>query len=136
MVEPKVLIYSKNITIFWDDMDAYGHVNNAKYFTYIQECRIDWFMSVGITLDSTKVGPVLASITNKFVRPITYPANIVVELYATGKNGKKILFEHIIRDQNNPDLTYSVGDSVIVWFDFINNCSINEPQEFSHLLYG
>ena len=26
----------------WDDLDAMGHVNNAKYLTYIQETRFLW----------------------------------------------------------------------------------------------
>lgn len=27
------------ITIRWRDMDAYGHVNNAVYLNYLEECR-------------------------------------------------------------------------------------------------
>jgi acyl-CoA thioester hydrolase len=27
------------IAIRWADMDAYGHVNNAVYLTYLEECR-------------------------------------------------------------------------------------------------
>lgn len=26
----------------WDDIDAFGHVNNAKYLTYVQEARFHW----------------------------------------------------------------------------------------------
>jgi acyl-CoA thioester hydrolase len=26
----------------WDDIDAFGHVNNAKYLTYAQEARFQW----------------------------------------------------------------------------------------------
>ena len=26
----------------WDDIDAFGHVNNAKYLTYAQEARFHW----------------------------------------------------------------------------------------------
>ena len=26
----------------WDDLDAFGHVNNAKYLTYAESARIDW----------------------------------------------------------------------------------------------
>lgn len=28
-----------HITIRWRDMDAYGHVNNSVYLTYLEECR-------------------------------------------------------------------------------------------------
>ena len=27
----------------WDDLDAFGHVNNAKYLTFVQEARVDMF---------------------------------------------------------------------------------------------
>jgi acyl-CoA thioester hydrolase len=27
----------------WDDLDAFNHVNNAKYLTYVQEARVDLF---------------------------------------------------------------------------------------------
>jgi acyl-CoA thioester hydrolase len=26
----------------WDDLDAFGHVNNAKYLTFAQEARFEW----------------------------------------------------------------------------------------------
>ena len=26
----------------WDDLDAFGHVNNAKYLVYAQEARFEW----------------------------------------------------------------------------------------------
>ena len=29
--------------IRWDDLDAFGHVNNAKYLVFVQEARIDMF---------------------------------------------------------------------------------------------
>jgi acyl-CoA thioester hydrolase len=34
------------IKIRWRDMDAYGHVNNAVYLNYLEECRDAWAQSV------------------------------------------------------------------------------------------
>ena len=39
-------MYEKRIKIRWRDMDAYGHVNNAVYLTYLEECRDAWAHSV------------------------------------------------------------------------------------------
>ena len=36
------MIYTDKQFIRWDDIDAFGHVNNAKYLTYIQEARFLW----------------------------------------------------------------------------------------------
>jgi acyl-CoA thioester hydrolase len=39
-------VFERRIAIRWSDMDAYGHVNNAVYLTYLEECRDAWAQSV------------------------------------------------------------------------------------------
>ena len=34
--------YNGKAHVRWDDIDAFGHINNAKYLTYIQEARFDF----------------------------------------------------------------------------------------------
>ena len=34
--------HEKQIEIRWRDVDAYLHVNNAVYATYLEECRDEW----------------------------------------------------------------------------------------------
>ena len=36
------MVYTNQQFVRWDDIDAFGHVNNAKYLTYIQEARFLW----------------------------------------------------------------------------------------------
>ncbi len=35
-------VYEKRIEIRWRDVDAFGHVNNAVYLTYLEEARDEW----------------------------------------------------------------------------------------------
>jgi acyl-CoA thioester hydrolase len=35
-------MHEKEIEIRWRDVDAYLHVNNAVYATYLEECRDEW----------------------------------------------------------------------------------------------
>lgn len=42
------MTHEKRIEIRWSDVDAYLHVNNAVYATYLEECRDEW---VDRTLD-------------------------------------------------------------------------------------
>ena len=37
------MIFTDKQFVRWDDLDAMGHVNNARYLTYIQESRFLWF---------------------------------------------------------------------------------------------
>jgi acyl-CoA thioester hydrolase len=39
-------VHEVRIRIRWRDMDAYGHVNNAVYLTYLEECRDAWVQGV------------------------------------------------------------------------------------------
>jgi acyl-CoA thioester hydrolase len=36
------MIFTDKQFVRWDDIDAFGHINNAKYLTYIQEARFQW----------------------------------------------------------------------------------------------
>jgi acyl-CoA thioester hydrolase len=36
------MTHEKRIEIRWSDVDAYRHVNNAVYATYLEECRDEW----------------------------------------------------------------------------------------------
>jgi YbgC/YbaW family acyl-CoA thioester hydrolase len=35
-------VHQKLVEIRWNDVDAYRHVNNAVYLTYLEECRDEW----------------------------------------------------------------------------------------------
>ncbi len=40
--------FQSKIQVRWDDLDAFNHVNNAAYLTYIQEARADmiWYSRI------------------------------------------------------------------------------------------
>jgi acyl-CoA thioester hydrolase len=40
------VVHEKRIEIRWRDVDAYQHVNNAVYATYLEECRDEWVVRV------------------------------------------------------------------------------------------
>lgn len=134
MKENKKLLFSKNYTIRWQDMDAFNHVNHTVYLIYLQECRIDWLLHYGIVMDGATRGPVIGEVTCKYLRSITHPAEICVELYFSHKTGRRVYFEHIIRDKNNHELIYTTAHVVVVWVDFTTGKSIIPPPEYDYIL--
>ena len=56
----------------WDDLDAFGHVNNAKYLTYMQETRADftWYSRQAAGLEPVLVDMVVARAEVDFIEPI------------------------------------------------------------------
>jgi acyl-CoA thioester hydrolase len=39
-------VFTKRVEIRWRDMDAFRHVNNSVYLTYLEEARDEWFLAV------------------------------------------------------------------------------------------
>jgi len=58
----------------WSDVDAYGHVNNVKYFEYYQEARIAFLATCGQTLLRSEGTEqfVVARLTVDYRRPMVF----------------------------------------------------------------
>ena len=39
--------FRMSIALRWSDLDAFNHVNNARYLTFLEQARIEWFESIG-----------------------------------------------------------------------------------------
>jgi acyl-CoA thioester hydrolase len=62
----------------WGDMDSFSHLNNTVYFRYFEHVRIAYFerCSMLTSMELTGVGPILASTSCRFRRPITFPDRV------------------------------------------------------------
>ena len=56
----------------WDDLDGFGHVNNASYLTYIQEARANftWYSRKTAGLEPVLTSMVVARAEVDFIEPI------------------------------------------------------------------
>ena len=64
--------YTNKQFVRWDDIDAFGHVNNAKYLTFAQEARFNWsfYQFAEKQEKPTLVEMVVAKAEVDFLRPI------------------------------------------------------------------
>ena len=70
-------VHEKRIEIRWSDVDAYRHVNNAVYATYLEECRDEW-TEVALGAGGDLWGFVLARVAIDFRRELTLEDKAVV----------------------------------------------------------
>ena len=67
----------------WSDMDAYGHVNNARFLTLYEEARVAMFF-VGARahgLGSFEEGIVIARHEIDYLRPVDYGHPVRIEMW-------------------------------------------------------
>jgi acyl-CoA thioester hydrolase len=62
-------VHEKRLEIRWSDVDAFGHVNNAVYATYLEECRDEW-LDCGLADDEAAWDFVVARLAIDFRREL------------------------------------------------------------------
>lgn len=101
----------------WGEMDSLGHMNNAVYFRYLEQARITWFDQVGADYRKLPEGPVLGSITCRFIVPVVYPADVEVTLLAGPPRRSTFSLHSEIRDAADSARVYARAEAVMVWID-------------------
>jgi len=108
-----------DLEVRWGDMDALGHVNNARYLTYFETARIAYFEKLGpdkrITIEG--VTPVLARVSCDYLRPVEYPATLQVGVRVTKLGNTSMTVEHLVLDKVT-GAPCAVGEAVLVGWDF------------------
>ena len=106
------------LPVRWSDMDAYGHVNNARYMTYFEAARIDIFQKIvdGGDWQRAPEGPILGSVTCNFRREVRYPAVLDVGTRVAKIGRRSFHFEHGVYFGDTDDLVAD-GRSVVIWMD-------------------
>lgn len=112
----------------WRDLDAFNHVNNATYLTYLEESRLQWLQQVPGPWLSEHAVPVMASSELNYRRPIEWPARLQIELSCERLGNSSMTVGHRIVDANNTDCLYSDGRVVVVWMDPTTGRSVPLPD--------
>ncbi len=118
-----------DVIVHWGDMDALGHVNNARYFTYFESARFRYFGEVDL-LDfgeGGRYGPVLASTSCNFRRQIHYPATLEVGARTTRLGSTSFTMEYAIFQAGSAEpAADSVG--VVVWIEYQTGRPVPLPE--------
>jgi acyl-CoA thioester hydrolase len=105
------------ITLRWRDLDAFNHVNNSTYMTYLEEARLHWLSRLVENWDRGAETPILAATHLNFRRQMNWPGNIVVQLYCERTGNTSLTIAHRIVDAKDEGVVYLDGNVVMVWID-------------------
>src|SRR3546814_10975671 len=76
------VLYRHGLEPRWRDLDAFNHVNNSNFLTYLEEARIQWFASLRKPWVTEAFAPLLAAVHINYKRPVPYPSRLAVALFA------------------------------------------------------
>lgn len=103
------------LSVRWRDLDAFNHVNNSQYFSFLEEARLCWMMGLPGQGLEDDVAPVVAAAHLNYRRPIAWPAALVVELFVERLGNTSVSLGHRITDAADPAALYCDGHVVMVW---------------------
>lgn len=118
------------ISVRWADMDSFGHINNAKYFTYCESSRMGWFDAIDLYSfrQEPEHGPALVTATCNFRAQVHHPATLDVGTRATRIGSKSVQLEYELYRQSDRQLVAD-GTSVVVWVDYKSGRAIPLPSD-------
>jgi acyl-CoA thioester hydrolase len=123
-----VPLFVAELAARWRDLDAFNHVNNSNYLTYLEEARLQWLSHVpGPWFDEHSM-PVMAAVQLNYRRPIEWPAHLHVQLYCERIGNSSMTIVHRLVDAADAGILYCDGHVVMVWMDPATGKPVSLPQ--------
>lgn len=119
------------LPVLWGHMDAFQHVNNVIYFRYFETARIEYFNRTPLMkiMKEKGVGPILASTSCRYIRPLRYPDTIEVGCRTLWISDSEAEQEYGIYSTKQGAIV-AVGTGLIVAYDYEKQQRTTFPEEF------
>jgi acyl-CoA thioester hydrolase len=129
-------LHSVEIEVRFSDLDAFGHVNNAVFLTYVEQARIRYFDDIfPESIYSQKKSVILARVELDFLEPIYAYDKLVVYTWCSKIGNKSFNLEHKIeRTSNSKSGLAAKCKSIIVAYDYEKQESITLPVSWTQWL--
>ncbi|MDX1625314.1 MAG: thioesterase family protein [Wenzhouxiangellaceae bacterium] len=124
------------LDVRWGDVDSFGHVNNAVYLAYLEECRSRWMDSVPCHWQGSEAGPVVANVNINYRRPVHWPQRLEVTLKPDSPGRSSIKLASEIRSVpgggGDPE-RFADATVTLVWIDKSSGESVPLPTSIREL---
>ncbi len=120
--------FAVSIPVRYSDLDAQGHVNHAKYFSFMEEARFKYIVAVGLWTDTTDfnaVGQIVAEATCSYKRPVLIGQTVDVAVRTARLGHKSLDMEYRLTMEA---VEVALGRTVQVAYDYAAHRSIPIPQ--------
>ena len=118
---------SVEIPVLWGDLDSFGHVNNARYFTWLEAARMAYFARVGLETSGADitVGPILATTTCNFLAPVHHPDTVTVQTRVPRVGNTSFQMDYRV---STPEHAVAEATAIIVVVDYRSSSKIRVPD--------
>ena len=121
--------YRAVVPVRWSDMDAYGHINNARMVTLLEEARVIWLFQPGSSTQEMASGSVVADLHVRYRTQLTHlDGPLEVLMWISRLRAADAVVQYEVRPAADPGAPPSVTASTqMVPFDMV----AQRPRRFS-----
>ncbi len=130
------LVRTDRMSMRWGEMDSLAHMNNVAYLRYFEECRVAWFEELGIDYNSKSEGPILGTITCRYVKSAVYPATFSVTSYVGRLSRSSFGMYHQLVNYSDESEVFAEAEAILVWADISLGKSRPVPDWFRAVIQG
>jgi len=123
------------IEVRYGDLDPQGHLNNAKYLTYMEQARIHYIKRLGLWGSGSfmDIGIIMADFHITFHAPVLFGQPVRVGVRVTRLGNKSLDVEYRIEDENTGQ-ELADGSGVLVTYDYHSGETVPIPQEWRSII--
>jgi acyl-CoA thioester hydrolase len=118
--------YSTSIELRFSDLDAYGHVNSAVYFTYLETARVKLFSDFFRAVSEQGIFTVVARAECDFKVPIQLYDQVLVDVRVARLGTSS--FDLDYRLHNGEGTVYATARTTMVCFDDVLKATVPVPD--------
>ncbi len=130
---PRAMAFTIEIPVRFRDIDGMQHVNNAVYFTYMEQARSEWYRQLMGIQSVAEFDFILAHASCDFKEAIGFGETVVVTATLTKIGNSSFRFAYEIRSKEKRTL-FATGESVQVCYDYKAKQAIPIPASFRRML--
>ncbi len=122
---------STPVKVRFRDLDAFGHVNNAVYFTFMEMARVEYFAQLGILKPGEIPRPffIIAEATCQFKAPIDMETSLIIQSRVSRLGNSSFDMEYRFVDEAGGTVL-ATGRTVQVTYDYTAGRSVSLPEEW------
>ncbi|MBM3145564.1 MAG: hypothetical protein FJ010_11460 [Chloroflexi bacterium] len=123
------------ITVRYGDLDPQGHVNNARYLTFMEQARVSYVKHLGLWDGGSffDFGVIMADAHVTFRAPILWGQPIRVGMRIARLGTKSLDSFYLIEDAETGQVL-AEGSSVLVAYDYHTSSTIPIPDEWREII--
>ena len=123
------------IEVRYGDLDPQGHVNNAKFLTYMEQGRVFYFKQLKLWEGGSflNFGIILADVQITFRKIIQFGDPVRVGVRTSHIGNKSMTTEYRIEDGRDSS-EFATGTSVLVAYDYKNKRSVTIPEDWRKVI--